>query len=258
MPIDEAHPTRPINAYGETKLTIERALPHYERAYGIRSICLRYFNAAGADPDGELGEDHHPERHVIPLALRGRGRRPAAPGVRRRLPDAGRHVPARLHPRDRPGAGAPAGARRARGRAAARPSTTWATGGRTRCARCIAAVERVTGGRCRTNWPRGGPATRRCSTRRAPASRPNSGWMPRFEQLDTIIDTAWKWSQAHPHGYQETQRDAIAQRPHRSRAPGCAAYRRPAAVGRDARLQRAGDDRGDHPARSRRSRCASS
>ena len=57
-PIAEDHPRRPINAYGETKLTIERALPHYERAYGLRSIALRYFNAAGADPDGELGEDH--------------------------------------------------------------------------------------------------------------------------------------------------------------------------------------------------------
>ncbi len=57
-PITEAHPRRPINAYGETKLAIELALPHYERAYGLTSICLRYFNAAGADPDGELGEDH--------------------------------------------------------------------------------------------------------------------------------------------------------------------------------------------------------
>ena len=57
-------PSRPINAYGETKLAIERALPHYERAYGLPSIALRYFNAAGADPDGELGEDHEPEMHV--------------------------------------------------------------------------------------------------------------------------------------------------------------------------------------------------
>jgi UDP-glucose-4-epimerase GalE len=68
-PIDEDHPRKPINAYGETKLTIEYALPHYERAYGLRSIALRYFNAAGADPDGELGEDHEPEIHVIPRAI---------------------------------------------------------------------------------------------------------------------------------------------------------------------------------------------
>ena len=59
----------PINPYGQTKLAIEQALPHYERAYGMRSISLRYFNAAGADPDGELGEDHKPEIHAIPRAL---------------------------------------------------------------------------------------------------------------------------------------------------------------------------------------------
>ena len=68
-PLRETHPTAPINAYGQTKLAIEHALPHYERAYGMRSIRLRYFNAAGADPDGELGEDHAPEIHVIPRAF---------------------------------------------------------------------------------------------------------------------------------------------------------------------------------------------
>jgi UDP-glucose-4-epimerase GalE len=68
-PIRETHPTAPINAYGQTKLAIEHALPHFERAYGIRSIRLRYFNAAGADPDGQLGEDHSPEIHVIPRAF---------------------------------------------------------------------------------------------------------------------------------------------------------------------------------------------
>ena len=59
-PIHEDLPKRPINAYGETKLAIEHALPHFEQAYGLRSVALRYFNAAGADPDGELGEDHSP------------------------------------------------------------------------------------------------------------------------------------------------------------------------------------------------------
>src|SRR5581483_4421708 len=68
-PIAETHPQQPINAYGETKLAVERALPHFERAYGIHSVALRYFNAAGADPDGEIGEDHSPEIHLIPRAL---------------------------------------------------------------------------------------------------------------------------------------------------------------------------------------------
>src|SRR5579872_892853 len=68
-PITEQHPQRPINAYGETKLAIERALPHIERAHGIRWTALRYFNAAGADPDGAIGEDHAPETHAIPRAI---------------------------------------------------------------------------------------------------------------------------------------------------------------------------------------------
>ena len=68
-PIDERHPRAPINPYGRTKNMVEDVLGDYERAYGLRSVCLRYFNAAGADPDGKLGERHDPESHLIPLAL---------------------------------------------------------------------------------------------------------------------------------------------------------------------------------------------
>mgnify|MGYP000350740150 CR=1 FL=1 len=68
-PIDEAHPTQPISPYGYSKLAIERILADYDHAYGLRSVCLRYFNAAGADPSGELGERHEPESHLIPLVL---------------------------------------------------------------------------------------------------------------------------------------------------------------------------------------------
>ncbi len=69
VPIDERHPRAPINPYGRTKNMVEDVLGDYERAYGLRSVCLRYFNAAGADPDGKLGERHDPESHLIPLAL---------------------------------------------------------------------------------------------------------------------------------------------------------------------------------------------
>jgi UDP-glucose 4-epimerase len=68
-PIDEKHSTDPINPYGRTKLMVEQALVDFENAYGLKSVCLRYFNAAGADPDGELGERHEPETHLIPLIL---------------------------------------------------------------------------------------------------------------------------------------------------------------------------------------------
>ena len=67
--IDESHPKRPINPYGRTKLMVEEALADYDRAYGLKSVCLRYFNAAGADPEGQLGERHDPETHLIPLVL---------------------------------------------------------------------------------------------------------------------------------------------------------------------------------------------
>lgn len=69
IPIVEEHPQDPINPYGMTKLMVERILADFDRAYGLSSVCFRYFNAAGADPEGRLGEDHNPETHLIPLVL---------------------------------------------------------------------------------------------------------------------------------------------------------------------------------------------
>ncbi len=70
VPIPEDHPQHPVNPYGESKLFIERILHRYHEAYGLRYAALRYFNAAGADPDGRLGESHDPETHLIPLIIR--------------------------------------------------------------------------------------------------------------------------------------------------------------------------------------------
>jgi UDP-glucose 4-epimerase len=78
VPLDEQHPKQPINPYGLSKWMIEQILADYDRAYGLKYSCLRYFNAAGADPDGELGERHDPETHLIPLVLQAAsGRRDA-------------------------------------------------------------------------------------------------------------------------------------------------------------------------------------
>jgi UDP-glucose-4-epimerase GalE len=78
IPIGEDHPQHPVNPYGESKLFIERALRWYGDAYDLNWVALRYFNAAGADPDGEIGEDHDPETHLLPLAIDSAlGRRPA-------------------------------------------------------------------------------------------------------------------------------------------------------------------------------------
>ncbi|WP_313460007.1 UDP-glucose 4-epimerase GalE [Pseudomonas sp.] len=78
VPIDEAHPKLPINPYGRSKWMLEQMLEDFDRAYGLRSVCLRYFNAAGADPEGELGECHEPETHLIPLILQAAAGRRAA------------------------------------------------------------------------------------------------------------------------------------------------------------------------------------
>lgn len=69
IPIDESHPRIPVNPYGRSKLMIEEILADYDHAYGLKSACLRYFNAAGAHPDGDIGERHEPETHLIPIAL---------------------------------------------------------------------------------------------------------------------------------------------------------------------------------------------
>lgn len=79
VPIDEAHPKQPINPYGRSKWMVEQVLQDYDSAYGLKSVCLRYFNAAGADPEARIGETHDPETHLIPLLLQvASGRRQSA------------------------------------------------------------------------------------------------------------------------------------------------------------------------------------
>ena len=227
-------PTQPINAYGETKLAIERALPHYERAYGIRSIALRYFNAAGADPDGELGEDHAPEIHVIPRAIDaalGRGTFQIF-GDDYDTPD-GTCLRDYIHVTDLAVAHLLALDALRSGALARRPTTS-ATAGRRRSATSSTSVERVDRhARCRTRSaprragdPGGALRVERAHPRASSAGRRSS------RTSTSIVETAWRWRDAHPHGYAtEAQRlDVATER----------AARRSAAVGRDARLQRAG------------------
>ena len=195
----------PINAYGQTKLAVEHALPHFERAYGIRSVCLRYFNAAGADPDGELGEDHAPEIHVIPARVRRRVGRPSDRHLRRRLPDAGRHVPARLRPRLRPRRRARAW--RCAGSKRAAPRRTYNVGtGRPSSVREVIAVGRArhgAAGAARRSAPRrpGDPAVLFASAARI---RDELGWMPAARRTSTRSwPTRGAGTAAHPCGFRE-------------------------------------------------------
>jgi UDP-glucose-4-epimerase GalE len=199
-PIREDHPTVPINPYGETKLAIERALPHFEKAYGLRAVRLRYFNAAGADPEGELGEDHRPEAHVIPRALEAiLGRAPLEVyGQDYPTPD-GTCLRDYIHVTDLAQAHVLALERLEQNRA----SAVYNLGnGRPFSVRdVVATVERVTG---RTvpvvPAPRrpGDPAVLFASSDRI---RRELGWEPAFPDLDRIVETAWRWKLAHPEGY---------------------------------------------------------
>ena len=199
-PLRETHPTAPINAYGQTKLAVEHALPHFERAYGIRSIRLRYFNAAGADPDGELGEDHSPEIHVIPRALaavRG-GQTLDIFGEDYPTPD-GTCLRDYIHVVDLADAHLRALAWLAGGGA----SGTYNVGTEhpTSVKDVIAAVERVTGQEVkRRSAPRrpGDPAVLYASAERI---RSDFGWKPTRPAIDTIVADAWRWHSTHPHGF---------------------------------------------------------
>ena len=199
-PLRETHPTAPINAYGQTKLAVEHALPHFEKAYGIRSIRLRYFNAAGADPDGELGEDHTPEIHVIPRALeavRG-GQTLDIFGEDYPTPD-GTCLRDYIHVADLADAHLKALAWLARGGA----SGTYNVGTEhpTSVKDVIAAVERVTGHEVkRRSVPRrpGDPAVLYASAERI---RSDFGWKPTRPAIDTIVADAWRWHSTHPHGF---------------------------------------------------------
>ena len=199
-PITEDHPTAPINPYGESKLTVERALTHYAGAYGLQSISLRYFNAAGADPDGVLGEDHSPEIHVVPRAIDaalGRGTFQVF-GEDYDTPD-GTCIRDYVHVTDLAAAHLAALDRlRAGG-----TTTVYNLGnGRPTSVRdLLNAVERVTRRKVPyTPGPRraGDPAILFASSDRI---RRELGWSPRYEDIDTIVETAWRWRERHPDGY---------------------------------------------------------
>jgi len=199
-PIRETHTTAPINAYGQTKLAVEHALPHFERAYGIRSICLRYFNAAGADPDGELGEDHAPEIHVIPRAFEAASGGAAFEifGEDYPTPD-GTCLRDYIHVADLAGAHVRA-LRRLEGDGA---STIYNVGTEhpSSVRDVLAAVERVTGRTVvRRSAPRrpGDPAVLFASAERI---RTELGWRSQRPDLDTIVGDAWRWHSTHPQGF---------------------------------------------------------
>jgi UDP-glucose 4-epimerase len=199
-PIDETHPQRPINSYGETKLAVERALPHFERAYGISSVVLRYFNAAGADPDGLLGEDHTPEIHLIPRAIDATmGAEPLSIfGDDYPTPD-GTCLRDYIHVVDLADAHVRALGRLQEGGASAHYNL--GTGKPNSVREILKSVEKVTGRAVPHSMaPRreGDPATLYAGNAKV---QRELGWRPQYTNLDEIVETAWQWRRRHPQGY---------------------------------------------------------
>ncbi len=202
IPITEEHPQNPINAYGQTKLDFEHALGFYAGAYGLGYASLRYFNAAGAAPDGAIGEDHDPETHLVPIVLQ------VALGQRKSVQIFGTDYPTRdgtcvrdyIHVCDLAQAH-------------------------------ILAMERIEPGKgCWYNLGNGNGYTvrevidvaRKVTGRKIPDEvgprRPGDppelvassakimrelGWKPQYPDIEMIIETAWRWHEAYPDGYSD-------------------------------------------------------
>jgi UDP-glucose 4-epimerase len=201
MPITEDLPQAPINPYGQTKLDVENALKAFAHAYGLSFAALRYFNAAGAAEDGTIGEDHHPETHLIPLAIdAATGRRPALAvfGNDYPTPD-GTCLRDYVHVDDL------SRAHIAVFEKLAVPGTglfyNLGTGTPTSVLEILRTVEKVTGK----------PVPHTIAARRAgdpPAlyadpskARRELGWTLKFPDIESIVATAWKWHEGHPGGF---------------------------------------------------------
>jgi UDP-arabinose 4-epimerase len=193
-PIDEQHPQRPVNPYGESKLAIERVLHWYQRAYPLRFAALRYFNAAGADPDGELGEDHDPETHLIPLAIEAAlgGKGLDVYGTDYPTPD-GTAVRDYIHVQDLADAHVAALDKLQGG--AAGLFVNLGTGRGHSVREVIAAVEKVSGRKvpARETGRRAGDPPALVADARLAADI--LGWKARIPAIETIVEHAWRWRQ---------------------------------------------------------------
>ena len=201
VPVDEDARCAPTNVYGETKLMVETMLAAYDRAYGLNSASLRYFNAAGAHPSGDIGEDHDPETQLIPLVLM------TALGIRPELKVFGRDydtldgtcVRDYIHVSDLASAHVLAAEALLEGSGSRIYNLGNGQGYTVR--QVIETARRVTGREIPSvDAPRrpGDPAVLVASSDRI---KDELGWTPRFPDLEDIIATAWEWHRDHPHGY---------------------------------------------------------
>jgi UDP-arabinose 4-epimerase len=210
MPIREDTPQRPVNPYGETKLMVERALYWYGVAHGLRSVALRYFNAAGADPDGEIGEDHSPETHLIPLILdAAAGRRPhiGVFGSDYPTPD-GSAVRDYIHVQDL--ADAHVRALDYLGNGGESRAFNLGTGHGHSVRETIEAARRVTGRPIPSKDSPRRPGDPPVLVADAGLAKEKLGWVPALGSLEHIIGTAWAWHQKRFNTQPNTQSQGTA------------------------------------------------
>lgn len=200
-PIDEEHPLNPTNPYGETKVAFERALRDYGRAYGLRAVSLRYFNAAGAADDGSIGEDHEPETHLIPLVIKAvLGQKDGVTVFGDDYPTAdGTAVRDYIHVDDL--AKAHLLALEALPRGNCRAAYNLGNGRGYSVLEVIRAVEKVTAKKVPfTVGARreGDPAVLVASADKA---RAELGWQPEHGELESIVTDAWRWHSKNRNGF---------------------------------------------------------
>lgn len=202
-PITEDHPKQPTNPYGFSKLTLEGILEAYDRAYGLRYMSLRYFNAAGADPEAKIGEDHQPESHLIPIILQ------TALGLRQEIQLFGTDYPTPdgtcirdyIHVADL--SQAHLLALQALSGGASSNIYNLGNGQGYSNREVIETARRITNKPIKViEAPRrpGDPAILVASADRI---KRELGWKPKYPKLDEIISTAWNWHHHHPNGFQE-------------------------------------------------------
>ena len=203
IPILESDRTFPTNPYGETKLTVEKILKWSDKAYGIKYVALRYFNAAGAHISGEIGEDHSPESHLIPIILQvalGQREKIAMFGDDYPTPD-GTCVRDYIHVTDLADAHIKAIEKLFRDETSGIYNLGNGKGFSVK--EVVEETRRVTGKEIKAvveGRRAGDPSTLIATSDKA---MKELGWKPRFNTLTQIIETAWKWHQSHPNGYND-------------------------------------------------------
>jgi UDP-arabinose 4-epimerase len=193
LPLSESHPLRPISPYGESKRIVEGMLRDFERAHGLQHVSLRYFNAAGADPDAQIGEEHDPETHLVPLVLR------AASGQRPALEVYGSDYPTRdgtcirdyVHVADLAAAHVLALQYLAAG--GAPQSLNVGTGEGATVREVIAAAEKVSGRRVPVVLARRRAGDPAALVADASLAARTLGWKPRFPRIEEQVAHAWRW-----------------------------------------------------------------